>query len=296
MTVRFAVSIVGLLCTSSLANAREVQLLSFDNTNVEGAPVFPSPSPGRASSAMDNLAPALSAGFHELPFPPLDDFPSVTATMSIPLWVQSGVSRTIATPPASPFAFSVAYRGQGCGDLSYRPRYDLPASTEARRSKLFPLVAQVACEAGIPVGLFDALVVQESRYHVGALSPRGARGLTQLMPGTAAQLGVQNSWDPVENLRGGALYLRQQLNEFGRVDLALAAYNAGPGRVRGRLQVPRIQETMNYVLSITRSWNSASRVTTVLPSSGSSMAPARVRGVRFAEVSPYTFVRTSNPR
>ena len=77
-------------------------------------------------------------------------------------------------------------------------------------------------------------------------------GLTQLMPGTARQLGV-NQADPLANLVGGARYLRQLLDQFGgNVEKALAAYNAGPGRVRSAGGIPAIAETQNYVASIVR--------------------------------------------
>src|SRR3546814_8671387 len=76
------------------------------------------------------------------------------------------------------------------------------------------------------------MIIRESRYRTDALSPKNAFGLTQLMPGTAASLGV-NRYSLEDNLRGGARYLRQQLDRFGHYHLALAAYNAGPGRVRG---------------------------------------------------------------
>ncbi len=111
-------------------------------------------------------------------------------------------------------------------------------------------MANAACEAGIPVNLFDALLAQESRYNPMALSPKGAAGLAQLMPDRARRLGVRNVWDPMENMRGGARYLRSLLDEFGRFDLALAAYNAGEGRVRGTGRVPRIRETVGYVSRI----------------------------------------------
>src|SRR3546814_20092419 len=71
----------------------------------------------------------------------------------------------------------------------------------------------IACEYGIPVGLFDAMIIRESRYRTDALSPKNAFGLTQLMPGTAASLGV-NRHSVEDNLRGGARYLRQQTNRF----------------------------------------------------------------------------------
>ncbi|KUR75380.1 lytic transglycosylase [Novosphingobium sp. Fuku2-ISO-50] len=107
-----------------------------------------------------------------------------------------------------------------------------------------------ACAAGVPVNLFDALVIAESRYNPAARSPKGAVGLAQLMPESARRFGVGNVWDPDANLRGGARLLRTLLDEFGRFDLALAAYNAGAGRVRAAGQVPRIPETLRYVSSI----------------------------------------------
>ena len=102
----------------------------------------------------------------------------------------------------------------------------------------------------MPARLFDALIIQESRYNPVAVSPKGAMGLAQLMPTSARFLGVRNILDPRENMRGGARYLRALLDEFGRFDLALAAYNAGAGRVRATGRVPRINETIHYVSNI----------------------------------------------
>jgi soluble lytic murein transglycosylase-like protein len=98
--------------------------------------------------------------------------------------------------------------------------------------------------------LLEAVVWQESRWRAGARSPAGALGLAQLMPGTARDLGVDPR-DPNANLAGGARYLRQQLDRFGgNVELALAAYNAGPGRVLRAGGIPRITETQSYVRAI----------------------------------------------
>jgi soluble lytic murein transglycosylase-like protein len=98
--------------------------------------------------------------------------------------------------------------------------------------------------------LIEALVWQESRWHANAVSPVGARGLAQLMPGTARYLGVDAN-DPLANLEGGARYLREQLDRFdGDIEKALAAYNAGPGRVIAAGGIPRIRETQGYVASI----------------------------------------------
>jgi soluble lytic murein transglycosylase-like protein len=113
-------------------------------------------------------------------------------------------------------------------------------------------LAQAAASANISPALLAALVWQESRWNPQAVSRKGAIGLAQLMPATARDLGV-NPADPIANLNGGARYLRQLLDLFdGNVEKALAAYNAGPGRVRSAGGVPAIAETRNYVASIVR--------------------------------------------
>nr|WP_086492712.1 lytic transglycosylase domain-containing protein [Novosphingobium panipatense] len=111
-------------------------------------------------------------------------------------------------------------------------------------------VAELAAKYDISPALFEAVVWQESRWNEAARSPVGARGLAQLMPGTAAQMGV-NPGDPMANLEGGARYLRMQLDAFGGdIEKALAAYNAGPGRVQKAGGIPRIRETQAYVAAI----------------------------------------------
>jgi soluble lytic murein transglycosylase-like protein len=82
----------------------------------------------------------------------------------------------------------------------------------------------------------------------------GAAGLTQLMPATARELGVANRHDPQENIEGGARYLRQMLDRFGSVHLALAAYNAGPGAVTKAGGIPKNRETPAYVSSVIARW------------------------------------------
>lgn len=111
-------------------------------------------------------------------------------------------------------------------------------------------IAHLAAKYDLSPQLLEALVWQESRWRPGAVSPAGARGLTQLMPGTARDLGV-NPDDPLANLEGGARYLRQQLNTFGGdLEKALAAYNAGPRRVMRAGGIPNIPETRGYVAAI----------------------------------------------
>lgn len=111
-------------------------------------------------------------------------------------------------------------------------------------------VAELAARFDLSPALIEALVWQESRWRPGAVSPVGARGLAQLMPGTARELRVDAN-DPFANLEGGARYLRAQLDRFGGdVEKALAAYNAGPGRVIKSGGIPRIRETQLYVSAI----------------------------------------------
>jgi soluble lytic murein transglycosylase-like protein len=108
-----------------------------------------------------------------------------------------------------------------------------------------------AASNGIDPALLKGLVSQESGFDPNARSGAGAVGLTQLMPGTAASLGVTNPLDPAQSLQGGAKYLRQQLDRFGGDErLALAAYNAGPGAVAKYGGVPPYSETQNYVNSV----------------------------------------------
>lgn len=122
-------------------------------------------------------------------------------------------------------------------------------------------VLELARRFDISPALIEAVVWQESRWRAGAVSPKGARGLAQLMPGTARELGV-DARDPFANLEGGARYLREQLDRFdGNIEKALAAYNAGPGRVEEANGIPNIRETRAYVAAIMGRLSNHSRST-----------------------------------
>ena len=140
--------------------------------------------------------------------------------------------------------------GAGTGS-SLRPR----ASSFARTTWL-PWVYAAENRHGLPLGLLDALIWTESRYNSLARSNAGAVGLAQLMPGTAGDLGVANRYDPVASIEGGARYLRQMLDRFGSVYLAVAAYNAGPGAVARARGIPLNGETPNYVRNVLGRWRS----------------------------------------
>jgi soluble lytic murein transglycosylase-like protein len=112
------------------------------------------------------------------------------------------------------------------------------------------MVEQAALRNGLRPEFVRSVAASESAFRTNAVSPKGALGLMQLMPGTAAQLGV-NAQDPSQNAHGGAMYLRQLLEKYkGKPDavrLALAAYNAGPGAVAKYGAVPPYRETQQYV-------------------------------------------------
>ncbi|MBZ9922141.1 lytic transglycosylase domain-containing protein [Mesorhizobium sp. B292B1B] len=137
----------------------------------------------------------------------------------------------------------------------YRPgRKDDPVAAANANPSIAGLVRRVAREEGVDENQFLALVYQESRFNPCARSGAGAIGLAQLMPGTAADLGV-NAYSIEQNLRGGARYFKQQLRRFnGNISLALAAYNAGAGNVDKHGGIPPFRETQTYVAAITQKW------------------------------------------
>lgn len=124
-----------------------------------------------------------------------------------------------------------------------------------RRTIYLPQVLAAEARYSLPTGLLDALVWTESRYNPLAVSTAGAAGLGQLMPGTARALGITNRYDPGTNILGAARYLRQMLDRFGLVHLAVAAYNAGPGAVERAGGIPINGETPGYVRDVLHSWH-----------------------------------------
>lgn len=163
-------------------------------------------------------------------------------------------ARWIAGANAAEQQVSVPLSAQSAENVDFAVPNTLIADPSVH-SRIIPVqyaakVQELAARYDLSPTLIEALVWQESRWRASAVSPVGARGLAQLMPGTARYLGV-NPDDPFANLEGGARYLREQLDRFdGDLEKALAAYNAGPGRVIRAGGIPRIRETQNYVASI----------------------------------------------
>jgi soluble lytic murein transglycosylase-like protein len=186
---------------------------------------------------------------------------SIEAVMSRVSQLQSmlaagGPPAPSATPSTSTTSFSSALQSATAASPSVSSLASgTPAASATSTSSSLPAGTPYAAEItaaatanGIDPTLLAGLVKQESDFNPSAGSGAGARGLTQLMPSTAATLGVTNVLDPVQSLNGGAKYLKQQLDTFGGdVTKALAAYNAGPGAVQRFGGVPPYAETQNYV-------------------------------------------------
>lgn len=128
------------------------------------------------------------------------------------------------------------------------------AAMQRRRAKLTPLIEKAAAAYKLPSALVHAVIRAESAYRADAVSPKGAVGLMQLMPATAARYGVEDRNDPEQNLRGGSAYLRDLLVQFGNdLRLTLAAYNAGENAViRYGHAIPPYRETQDYVRKVIR--------------------------------------------
>ena len=119
-------------------------------------------------------------------------------------------------------------------------------------------IQTAATEHGVDPFLIKAIIKAESNFDPSAVSPKGAQGLMQLMPATARDLQVADPFDPQANITGGTKYLRSLLDNYGwNLELSIAAYNAGPGKVKGRM--PNIVETKTYVSKVLEDYQSSKR-------------------------------------
>jgi hypothetical protein len=144
-----------------------------------------------------------------------------------------------------------------------------------------PLIARHSGDQNLDPKLVKAVIQVESGYNLRALSNQGAMGLMQLMPTTASLLNVRNPYDPDDNLRGGTQYLRQLLDRFaGRLELALSAYNAGPGAVERHGGIPPYAETRDYVRRILALYRGADGVSaeSAMVFAGNHRKPYLIRG------------------
>jgi soluble lytic murein transglycosylase-like protein len=169
---------------------------------------------------------------------------------SSPAQTAAQASPAPAAATGAPVDFAEALQAATTADLSS----NAPAATPmgaAAPGEYSALIEQAAQRNGVEPALLQGLIQQESGFDAGAQSSAGAAGLTQLMPGTAASMGVANPLDPAESIEGGARYLGQLMRQFGgNATDALAAYNAGPGAVQQYGGVPPYAETESYVAKV----------------------------------------------
>lgn len=156
--------------------------------------------------------------------------------------VQSAAKVGTNTSPSN----SVAATGEGSFSNAFQN-----AVSNLQTTNLDQIFEKAAADYHVPVGLLKAVAKAESNFNPLAESGAGAQGIMQLMPATARSLGVTNSFDPEQNIMGGAKYLSQMLDRYdGNQVLALAAYNAGPGNVKKYNGVPPFQETQRYITKV----------------------------------------------
>jgi soluble lytic murein transglycosylase-like protein len=138
---------------------------------------------------------------------------------------------------------------------SYSPTTEMSALERANREKIEDMIREVSGRYRVDPALVRAVIETESNWNSSAVSRKGAQGLMQLVPGTAHQLGVNNAFDPKQNLDGGVRYLHSLLERYnGDLDRALAAYNAGPHAVDRAGGIPQYRETRDYVQKVTDSY------------------------------------------
>jgi soluble lytic murein transglycosylase-like protein len=157
-------------------------------------------------------------------------------------WRDADGSLVLSTTPKDGATRTYAIGTAGSSIRTTRPAYN-------RRAEPFePLIAAYAGEHNVRADLVRAVIQAESAFNPLARSHKGAMGLMQLMPATAAELGVEDPYDPEQNISGGVRYLRSLLEQYSNnEELALAAYNAGPGAVDRYDGVPPYRETRNYI-------------------------------------------------
>jgi soluble lytic murein transglycosylase-like protein len=171
--------------------------------------------------------------------------------------IQNRIAEISGAPPAgavvtaAPGGFNAALAQALLPELAPPDAAPTDAPAPVPPEQIDQLVNQNANIWQVDPALIKSVIANESSFNANATSPVGAQGLMQLMPETAASLGVKNPYDPAQNVAGGTRYLRGLLDRFnGNTKLAIAAYNAGPGAVEKYGDVPPYAETKNYVQNV----------------------------------------------
>jgi soluble lytic murein transglycosylase len=161
------------------------------------------------------------------------------------------------------------------------PQPPLQSDSKGKSGNFDPLIEKYAADYGFEPSLIRSIIATESGFNPKAVSPKGARGLMQLMPETATRLGVRNSFDPEQNIQGGVKHFRFLMDNFNNnLELSLAAYNAGENLVQKLGRVPAIQETRDYVQSVTKRYGKKE-----IKSQAQAQEPPRPETLRFMDES-----------
>ena len=143
--------------------------------------------------------------------------------------------------------FGVTHLSDAATTSQYRPYFYFRLPQNVDKRNLPAIIVRAAKTYGLDPALITAMIEVESGFNVRAVSPKGASGLMQIMPGTAKDLGLTDTFDATKNIEAGARYMRQLLDRFADPRLALAAYNAGPANVSRHAGVPPFAETRSYI-------------------------------------------------
>lgn len=184
----------------------------------------------------------------------------LSGCLAILLTTVGGVNADIyqCKTPGGGMLLTNMYTGGECVRImkeTKRPTANAAAATPAKSGSMVvsfdDIISRYSNHYGLDDALVRAVIKAESNYNPQARSNKGAQGLMQLIPETARDMQVSDPFDPEDNIRGGSRYLRLMLDEFGgNVELALAAYNAGPNAVKRFGGIPPYQETQNYVVKV----------------------------------------------
>ncbi|MDM8552218.1 lytic transglycosylase domain-containing protein [Desulfobacterales bacterium HSG2] len=145
------------------------------------------------------------------------------------------------------FVLVMVFSIEAFGGSAHKFRANLRKELHPKEFKYYDIVKAASTKYKVDVSWLMAIIKAESNFNHRAVSPKGAIGLMQLMPKTARWLGINDPSDPRKNIHAGAKYISRLIKTFGRMDLALAAYNAGPTLVKKLRRVPRFRQTLIYV-------------------------------------------------